>query len=174
MFDDIGVDESLMYSEVYGILDLLGEEYIKKIPGDLYEYIDSNRNKESEKIIDRHKSIEEQGFLDKTIEFISFLNLEYWADVDEKRELTKIYEENDRKYEEERRRKYIPNGLKEPFKNSSITIKEKQNSNLVINSDENKELAIPSNSKSIVKIEKNDNIFKRIANFFKKIFMNKR
>jgi len=105
------MDISVMYSEVFGILEILGQEYIDKIPQKLYKYIES---KKSNKILveyDVTKPIKEQKISKETLEFISYLNLQYWCDEKEKNELIKTYKNNDRIFEKYKKEKYNPNEL---------------------------------------------------------------
>lgn len=105
------MDISIMYSEVFGILEILGKEYIDKIPQKLYKYIES---KKSNKILveyDVTKPIKEQKISKETLEFISYLNLQYWCDEKEKNELIKTYKNNDRIFEKYKKEKYNPNEL---------------------------------------------------------------
>ena len=158
------MNENVMYAEVYSILNILGKDYINKIPQDLLEYINNNRDKEYVAEFDRFKSIDEQGFMEKTIEFISFLNLEYWASDEERNKLTKIYQENDRKYEEKLKKEYNENMPEDIFKRTREarekrieTIENQKKTNTI---EENKQLMIA---------DKNDSIFKKIINLFKQI-----
>ena len=93
--------ESNMYTEVYEILKILGPSYINKLPKDLYKYIENNRNKNYLTNIDVSLSIEEQNLMKETIEFISFINLKYWADEEERKKLISIYNENEIKYNQQ-------------------------------------------------------------------------
>ena len=105
------MNEANMYTEVYEILKILGAQYINKLPNDLYKYIENNRNKNYLTNIDISLPIEEQHFMKETIEFISFINLKYWADEEERKKLISIYNENEIKYNE----KYNSENI---FKNS--------------------------------------------------------
>lgn len=90
-----------IYSEVYEVLEVLGKDYINKLPPKLYQHIKDKRNSSNTKEFYIDKPIEEQGLSLETLEFISFLNLHYWCTESEKNELLKIYNENDLKYEKE-------------------------------------------------------------------------
>lgn len=97
------MEMSEMYSEVYEILKLLGKEYTEKLPPKLYEHIQNERNPRSTKEFYIDKPIEEQDIKIETLEFISFLNLHYWCTEEEKINLLKVYNENDLKYEKEKK-----------------------------------------------------------------------
>lgn len=89
---------SNVYSEVYAFLNLLGEEYIKKIPREMYELFSSKRNMNYELRIDTSKKISEQFKNEETLIIISALNLYFFCNGEERKKLVKIYEENDEKF----------------------------------------------------------------------------
>ena len=45
-------EQTLIYSEVYGVLEMLGEEYINAIPKKMYTFIKENRDKSYNPIYD--------------------------------------------------------------------------------------------------------------------------
>ena len=92
--------ESIMYAEVYEVLNILGDEYINKIPKEFYNLIDESRDKNALIHFDIDLPIERQNISQDTIEFISLLNLKYWCNDEERAELQKVYDENDRKYQQ--------------------------------------------------------------------------
>ena len=108
--------EQVMYNEVYYILHMLGEKYINKIPKKLYTFIESNTDLKEIDYIDKSKNIADQ-IQNDTITFISYLNLEYWCDENEKERLLKVYKNNDILEEKMKREKYnvdkvyMPNGV---------------------------------------------------------------
>ena len=112
-----------IYNEVYAILQVLGSEYIDKIPIETYEYILSQKDDNIQIYYDVNKTIDEQEMSKETVMFIAYLNLKYWCSKDEKKELLKIYKQNDEKIEQELKEKYNVNNL---FKN-----KQKQETQLV-------------------------------------------
>lgn len=89
---------SNVYSEVYAFLNLLGEEYIKKIPREMYELFSSKRNMNYELRIDTSKKISEQFKNEETLIIISALNLYFFCNGEERKKLVKIYEGNDEKF----------------------------------------------------------------------------
>ena len=95
-----------MYAQVYEILNGLGKNYINRIPKYIFKQIEENRNKKSLFKFDLNKSIDEQNITNDTIEFISFLNLNYWCDEEEKRRLMRIYSENEKRRSKELEQKY--------------------------------------------------------------------
>ena len=103
------------YSEVSKILELLGAEYINKIPNEIIENI--NKEKDNEYIVNINPDIplEEQNLLQDTISILAMLKLDYWCEnEDEKKELLNILNKNEEEYQKEMREKYNPDDL---FKN---------------------------------------------------------
>lgn len=102
---------SKTYTEVYVILQTLGDEYITKIPNKLYEHIKNQRNKKSILEIDISKGIEDQEISEQATDFIAYLNLQYWTSEEEKNKLLEEYRQNDVKYEKELNERYNPDKL---------------------------------------------------------------
>lgn len=107
-----------MYSEVYDILNILGTDYIKKIPQELYTHIEKERNKSKINRFYLDKSIENQNIGNETLDFIAYLNLQYWTTKEERKRLIKKYSENDVRTEQELQKKYNPDNI---FKKSVNT-----------------------------------------------------
>ena len=119
---------NIMFNEVYSVLNLLGREYIYKLPNNVYEFIKNERVPNYEFNINMERDVISQISKD-TLAFISYLNLKYWATLEEQRELIKIYKENDIK-KEKSKLKFNPitilnNNTKEI--ESKALIKEEQN-----------------------------------------------
>jgi len=88
---------SNVYSEVYAFLNLIGEEYINKIPPTLYELFTRGRNLEYEFQLDTTKDISKQFKNEETLVIISALNLYFFCGEEEREKLVQIYIENDKK-----------------------------------------------------------------------------
>ncbi len=95
-----------VYSEVYEILSILGNDYIDKLPSKLYEHISNERNKENFVQFDVNQPIEKQGIEKDTMNFIAYLNLQYWSDEKEKQKLVKQYTKNDERMQKKLQEKY--------------------------------------------------------------------
>lgn len=125
---------SKVYSEVYEILNILGNDYINKLPERLYENICNERDKNSVKEFDVNKSINEQGINKNTLEFIAYLNLQYWCNEEQKQQLLKQYKENDEKFEQELRKKYNPDKIfenkEEEFNKDNVQLEKFERQNL--------------------------------------------
>lgn len=141
------------YSEVYSILNMLGENYITKIPSKLYQMIKEEKSNEYNPQYDFTIALEQQNIKKEALSMIALFHLNYWCNSEaEKRELRDLLKENEIKYQSELREKYNPDNI---FKNrNNLTQKEE--------SIENKPVAL---------IEYKENIFKKMINkilgFFK-------
>ena len=117
---------NIMFNEVYSVLNLLGREYIYKLPNNVYEFIKNERVPNYEFNINMERDVISQISKD-ALAFI--LNLKYWATLEEQRELIKIYKENDIKKEKSKLkfnpRTILNNNTKEI--ESKALIKEEQN-----------------------------------------------
>lgn len=99
---------SVMYSEIYDILNLLGSEYIDKIPYKFYQHIEKSRDPEykSDFILD-DGMIDENKIAKETVALFTILNLKYFIeDENEKEIILKQLDENDIKYQEELKARY--------------------------------------------------------------------
>ena len=90
----------LACSEVYCILEILGDSYKNKLPKKFLEFINLNRNTEFSLEINENEyqnlNISKDGLV-----LISFLNLKYWVDDEnEKQRLIDIYKKNEEKKQE--------------------------------------------------------------------------
>ena len=128
------------------------QKYVDMIPKKLLELFNEEKDKNYQPNINPNISLAEQNLQKKTLALLAMLNLNYWCvDENEKKELLKMYSENDKKLETEMRERYNPDNL---FKK-----KEKVEQN-----DEAKE-----ESTEIIEY-KEQNIFKKILNRIMKFF----
>lgn len=143
---------SKSYTEVLLILSYMEQKYVDMIPKKLLELFNEEKDKNYQPNINPNISLAEQNLQKKTLALLAMLNLNYWCvDENEKKELLKMYSENDKKLETEMRERYNPDNL---FKK-----KEKVEQN-----DEAKE-----ESTEIIEY-KEQNIFKKILNRIMKFF----
>lgn len=143
---------SKAYAEVLLILSYMEQKYADMIPKKLLELFNEEKDKNHQPNINPNISLADQNLQRKTLALLAMLNLNYWCkDENEKKELLKMYSENDKKIEAEMRERYNPDNL---FKKKE---KEEQNNEV---KQENTEL-----------IEyKKQNIFKKILNKIMKFF----
>lgn len=104
-----------IYSETYQLLNLLGNEYIDKIPSKLFNIISEKRNCDYNPVYSIAIPLNEQKIKKETISMIALLHLNYWCENDEeKNELRKILKDNEEKHEKEMRELYNTDNI---FKN---------------------------------------------------------
>ena len=89
------------YAEVDTILDFMDKEYISEIPEKLRNIFREKKAKDYIKNIVPSKPLEEQELKDETLSILAVLNYNYWCkDESEKKELLKLYADNEKKYQE--------------------------------------------------------------------------
>lgn len=139
-----------IYSEVYSILNLLGESYIKKLPVSLFNMIKEEKRQDYNPKYDSKINLEQQNIKRETLSMIALFHLNYWCNSDEeKNELKTLFKTNEEKHQAEIREKYNPDKL---FKKRSL----QQEENVVTN-----EVAI---------VEYKETLLKRFINKIKRIF----
>ena len=106
-----------IYSEVYEILTLMGDTFISKLPNKLFELIKKQRLDSYNPKYNLQLPLEEQNIKEETIDIIALLYLNYWCESEEeKKELKKVFQENEEKYQKELNEKYNSDNL---FKNKN-------------------------------------------------------
>ena len=84
------------YSEVYSILNMLGETYIIKIPSKLYQMIKEEKLNEYNPKYDSTLALEQPNIKNETLSMIALFHLNYWCDSqEEKQELKDLFNENE-------------------------------------------------------------------------------
>ena len=144
-----------IYSEVYQVLNLLGNEYIDKLPTSLINMLKEKREINYNPQYTDDIPLNEQNIKKETISIIVLLYLNYWCKNDnEISEVKNILKENENKYQVEPREKHNPDNIfSNQHRNSSID-----------NAQNNQELSL-IDRKNIKWYKK---IWKTIKNFFRK------
>ena len=144
-----------IYSEVYQVLNLLGNEYIDKLPTSLINMLKEKREINYNPQYTDDIPLNEQNIKKETISIIVRLYLNYWCKNDnEISEVKNILKENENKYQVEPREKHNPDNIfSNQHRNSSID-----------NAQNNQELSLIER-KNIKWYKK---IWKTIKNFFRK------
>lgn len=142
------------------ILNALPEEDRNKVPMKLRKLVSENKLENYESNIRIDIPIEEQEVHPDTQTFLAMLYLNYWCkDEEEKRELNKLFEENEKRYQKELNEKY------EVFKETNET----QGNSIVDDEDKSEE----SISKRMVESQESNMIVYKesiIKRIFNKIF----
>lgn len=146
------------YSEIYEILNILGKDFINKLPEKLYLLIDKERDKNYTPNLLRENGILDESKISKeTIALFSVLNINYFIqDEEEKKKWVNTFKENEIKHQEELCKKYNPDNI---FKNKTIS-DGKHSENI-----ENKPI---TNEKSLIKVK--ESVFSKIVRSIKNIF----
>ena len=79
-------NSSLAYSEVCTILNMLEDEYKERVPKNVMDFFEEEREKEYNPIIDVNIPLEKQNLKRKTIVLLAILNLNYWCDSEEEKQ----------------------------------------------------------------------------------------
>lgn len=108
-------------AEVEYILKKLDEEYINKIPQEVWNYITENKDKDHVFKYDDNKTLANQNLNIDTIAILTYINKEYLLDEQAKRELITLLKNDEIVNEQNKRKKYNPDEL---FKNKNNTPKE--------------------------------------------------
>ena len=100
------------YTEIDNFIELLAEDDKNKIPKKLRQFFKKEKDEEYKKNINIDIPIKEQNLKEETLALIALLNLKYICDDNkEKERLTKVYYDNDKKYQETIKEKYNPDNL---------------------------------------------------------------
>ena len=113
------LDTMMAYSEVYKILNLLDEEYRRRVPDKVRTFFDEERLKDYEPEINTDKPLTEQNLKRETIVLLAILNLNYWCDTPEEKQEILDELSNNEKEKQELLEKYNPDNL---FKNKQQNI----------------------------------------------------
>ena len=146
---------SIVYAEVCEILSFMEPKYVDKIPKKLLNLFYEESEKDYKISINPNIPLTNQNLQRKTLALLAMLNLHYWCESEtEKQELLRLYENNDKKREEELdklREKYDPDDL---FKKEEQVIVENE---------------VKQENTQLIEYEEK-NIFKKIINKIMKFF----
>lgn len=105
------------YSELYEFLELIGNEYVSKIPNKLLKLFEENRSENYTPHINPNVLISEQELNEDTLTIIAFLNLKYWCNDDEEiKKLKAVYKQNEDIYQSNLNKQF---DYKDIFKNKT-------------------------------------------------------
>ena len=147
----MNVQTQEIYSEVYSILNLLGESYVKKLPVSLFNMIKEEKRKDYNPKYNSKINLGEQNIKRETLSMIALFHLNYWCNSDEeKNKLKTLFKTNEEKHQTKIREQYNPDNLFKKNKEKEIT------ENIIEN--------------QVAMIEYKESIFKKIFNKIKNIF----
>lgn len=137
--------------ELDEILNYLSVENLEKIPYEIRKSIKEQKDKEYIWKYDDTKELKEQELDRKTIVMLSYLNMEYLLNDEQKQFMENLHELNEQNLEKEKQERYNPNNL---FKDrTSDTIQEKETRN-----------------ENVAMLEYKESAFKRFLNKIKTFF----
>ena len=151
--------------QVDEILNYLNPEELKKIPENVRKTIKDDKDKNYEWKYDEGKKLEEQNLNRKSIAILSYLNMEYLLNDEQRKLMEQIHRVNEQKQEEEKRKQYNPENI---FENKS-NIKEDKTVQVASNESTSKE---SKESKNLV-MTKKDRWYNKIKLYIKSLFSKK-
>lgn len=111
-------DYQLAFAETSEILKQLGKKYIDKIPKEILNLIEEQKNKNINFKFDINKKIADQKIHNETLEVLAYINYNYWLDSNEKNNFEKVLQKNFNEIENDKRKKYNPDSI---FKKTNNT-----------------------------------------------------
>lgn len=145
------VDYNKRLVEVDEVLNYLSDEDLEKIPEEIRNLIKENKDKDYVWQYDETKPLKEQGLNRDTIAFLSYLNMEYLLNEEQKKLMEQIHKYNEEKAETEKQNKYSTQDLFKDKKEIKSQITE--------------------NTKNTQMIVVKENFFTRIINKIKSLFI---
>ena len=104
-----------IYSEIYGILEVLGENYKKKLPSKLLKQISEEKNPQYQP---NYNITDNINLAKETKGIIALFKTNYWCESEiEKQELLKKFKDNEQKYRKIIQEKYDIYNIFEKRKN---------------------------------------------------------
>lgn len=137
------------YAEVYTILQELNEEEYNKIPPEVIKTIEANRNEEYEYELDDELELKDQPMLPETKAILFNLFRDYLATSEQRAKIRRMQNEARQKNELKKQQMY--------------------NSDIFVN--KSKENLTENNNETMQIVEYKENIFRRILNKIKSLFM---
>lgn len=96
-------DLSKRLKEVEYILKKLDDEYIKKIPKEVWDYINENMDINHQFNYDEEKNLDEQNLNIDTISILTYINIEFLLDGIQKKELLELLKKDEIISEQEKK-----------------------------------------------------------------------
>lgn len=151
---------SKAYKEIVEILKYVPEGSVNKIPKEMRDMFEAEQLKTYNFQIDTEKPFEEQELLEETKAILANIFRDYWATDYQKARIIEKENQDREEWERQKREKYNPNDI---FKNRNTTTNDNNISQDIqeqLNEEYNKNLPM----------EVKENYYKKIINFFKKLF----
>lgn len=128
------ISDKDVYSEVYSVLNLLGDYFIEKIPVDTYKMIKEKRNKDYNPIYNLNISLDKQKISRRSLSVIALFDVNYWSGIERKSILKEMFKQNGIQRQKELSEKYKIEDMFKPIvrenKNTSEEIIAKEEKNI--------------------------------------------
>ena len=138
-------DTKQIFSEVDGVLNMMGQEYINLIPKKLYELIEDNKDKNIKNSYKSEIPLTEQKISKEAISMICLIHYNYWCKTQEERnQINKILLYNQEKNNEKRMKNnnvfvQKPNTISNNYVSNNMNkVNQNINSNVNVNVNTNK------------------------------------
>lgn len=126
----MNVETKEIYSEVYQVLILLGNEYIDKLPSSLFNMLKEKREVNYIPQYTDDILLNNQNIKKETLSIIVLLYLNYWCENEnEKLELKQILKRNEDEFQAKLKEKYNPDDIFKKY-NQEQKIAEKNTKNV--------------------------------------------
>ncbi len=148
-------------TEVEAILNELSMQEFNKIPDEVIDFIDENKDTDYKWEYDYDKSLENQNLSEYTLEILAYINNEYLLSDEQKKVMEDIFELNNKK-----ERKDVVSVSTITFKNANeLFERNKEEFECQYNNE-----TITDNSKLPIAINNKENVFTKILKALKKFF----
>ncbi|MFR2787881.1 MAG: hypothetical protein ACLTBX_03745 [Clostridia bacterium] len=121
----------MAYSEVYEVLNLMENEYRKRVPQKVIDFFDDERMKEYKPEIRVDIPLEEQNLRRETVILLVILTINYWCDTEEEKQSFISELERNEQLKKELAEKYNPDNLFKNRKQNHIENLEQENTEIV-------------------------------------------
>lgn len=112
-------------TEVEYILKKLDDKYINKIPREVWNFISDNKDNSYVFNYDESKTLDEQNLNIDTVAILTYINMEYLLNEEQKKSMQVLLKKDEMIAEEEKRKIYNVNNL---FKNEIVVSPSKEES----------------------------------------------
>lgn len=114
----VGTELSEGISETLDILNHMDKTYIDRIPKKIIEFLNNNKSADYVSNLDHSKKINEMNLKEKTKDILAIIYMNYWCDLQEKANYSKLLKQNEYSYQEVLREKYNSDNI---FKKNNQT-----------------------------------------------------
>lgn len=105
------IEEKIAIKEVNEIISIMGNKYKSKIPKKLLSILQKEQAINEKTKIKKDIPFKKQQISRKALILLNYINTNYWMEKEKAQKVRNAYEENEKKYQEELRKKYNPNEI---------------------------------------------------------------